>query len=94
MRAPKSPAGQFFTFGAIELVSFAILCASTRAMAAGLVGWTAVTSFFFATQSVVTWKLMIDDSNARTWPACAGMIVGGVIGDVLSVILTKRLFGV
>jgi hypothetical protein len=94
MKAPTTPLGQFLFFGAVEFLSFAVLCASTRAMAAGLVGWTALTSFLFSAQSFIVWKLMVDDPDARTWWAGAGMVFGGVIGDVLSVILTKHLFGV
>jgi hypothetical protein len=94
VKAPVTALGQFLFFGAVEFVSFGVLCASTRAMAAGLVGWTAITSFFFSGQSFVVWKMMVDDTNARTWWAGAGMVIGGVAGDVLSVILTKHLFGV
>ena len=92
-QAPSNPWAQFFLFGIAEFFSFAVLCASTRAMAAGLVGWTAVTSFVFSAQSFVTAKIMIDDENARTWAAGAGMVLGGVLGDVVSVVVTKHLFG-
>jgi hypothetical protein len=92
-QAPSSALGQFIFFGCLEFISFAVLCAATRAQAAGLVGWTAVTSFVFSAQSFILYKLMIDDPKARTWWAGAGMVFGGVLGDVLSVVVTKHLFG-
>lgn len=49
-----------------------MLCASTRAMAAGLVGWTAITSFLFSAQSFIVWKIMVDDPKARIWWTGAG----------------------
>lgn len=93
MKVPASHAGQFVFFALLEAFSFFIICACTRAQALGLYGWTAVTSAVFSLQSFAVAKVMMEDSNARSWWAGAGMVVGGVVGDVLSVWITKHLFG-
>lgn len=93
IRVPTSRIGQFVFFAVLEAFSFAIICACTRAQALALYGWTGVTSFIFGLQSFVQAKIMVEDANARTWSAGAGMIIGGVAGDVASVWITKHLFG-
>lgn len=90
---PKSSVGQFLFFAAAEAISFFVIVANTRALAQGSYAWTAVTDTLFSAQSFVLAKLMIDDKNARSWAAGLGMTVGGTCGSLLSIYVTKRLYG-
>ena len=94
MKAPRSAVGQFFFFFVMEMISFFIICASTRAQASGYYGWTAITSVFFSAQSFLLAKMMIDDTASRSWAAGAGMTLGGCVGDLISIWATKHVFGV
>ncbi len=93
IKVPKSRSGQFLFSLAQTFVAYTLICACTRAQALGLYGWTATSSLIFCLQSFVAGKIMIEDENARTWSSGAGFIVGGVCGDLVSLWITKRLYG-
>lgn len=90
---PQSSVGQFFFFAIAEAVSFFVIVANTRALAQGSYTWTALTDTLFSAQAFVIAKLMIDDKNGRTWAAGLGMTFGGTCGSLLSIFVTKRLYG-
>lgn len=93
MYVPRNRAGQFFFFGAIEFVSFFLIVANNRAVAQGNYMWTAVTDGLFGLQGFAVFKMAIDDPNARTWASGLGSTVGGTLGSMFSIWLTKRLYG-
>lgn len=93
LKVPTTRVGQVLFFGTFEMVSFFVLCACNRAQAQGRYGWTFAASFVFSLQGFAIGKLMVDDENARTWWAGFGMALGGAIGDVLSIWITKYLWG-
>ena len=92
-RVPTSAVGQFFFFGISEAVCFAVLVANTRAVAQGSYFWTAITDAGFGLQSFIVFKLAVDDKNGRTWAAGLGTTVGGVCGSLVSIFVTKHLYG-
>lgn len=93
LRIPKSKWGQFTFFFLLELVSCGILVAATRAEAQGNFFWTTITSLLWETQVFVTWLMMYEDKNARTWFSGAGMILGSTCGADLALLITKHLYG-
>lgn len=92
-RLPKTPWGQFLFFFFIELVSCGILVAATRAEAQANFLWTTITSLLWETQVFITWLMMYEDRNARTWFSGAGMILGSTVGADLALLITKHLYG-
>jgi len=93
MRFPQSKVGQFSFMFLTEMVSFFIICANTRAIAQGTYFWTAVTDTLFSAQGFVVGKLMIDDKNARSWASGLGCTLGGTCGSLLSIFVTKHMYG-
>jgi hypothetical protein len=93
MRLPKTKLGMFLLFGIAEFFSFFIIVANTRAIAQGSYLWTAVTDTLFSAQSFLFAKLMIDNKEARSWSAGLGITIGGTCGSLLSIWLTKILYG-
>ena len=90
---PKTRIGQFFFMFITELISFFIICANMRAVAQGSYFWTAVSDTLFSAQAFVIGKLMIDEPNARSWAAGLGCTIGGTCGSLVSIYVTKHLFG-
>lgn len=76
-----------------ELISFFIIVANTRAFTQGNYVWTAITDTIFSAQGFVMFKLMADNKEARTWWAGLGCTLGGTCGSLLSIWVTKRLYG-
>jgi hypothetical protein len=90
---PKSPFGQFSVMFTTELISFFILVANTRAFTQANYFWTAVTDTIFSAQGFLLFKMMADDENARSWASGIGCTLGGTIGSLLSIYVTKKIFG-
>lgn len=90
MTVPKTGSGQFLFFAAAEFVSFFIIVANSRSIAQGNYLWTGVTDTFFNLQAFVIMKLAIEDPNGRTWAAGLGATVGGTIGSLVSIWVTKH----
>lgn len=93
MKVPKTAAGQFTLFMAVEAVSFFLVVANNRAVAQGNYWWTALTDTLFSLQAFAVFKLAVDDANGRTWAAGLGGTVGGVCGSLLSIWITKHVYG-
>jgi hypothetical protein len=93
MKAPQSKIGQFwFAFGT-QFVSYFIIVANTRALAQASYLWTAVTDTLFTAQSFAVAKFMIDNKECRTWYAGLGMTIGGTVGSLFAIFITKHLYG-
>jgi hypothetical protein len=76
-----------------EFIAYFIVVANTRAFTQGHYLWTAVTDFLFSLQSFVVAKLMVDHKELRTWSSGLGMACGGTCGSLLSIYVTKHLYG-
>lgn len=92
-RIPKSRWGQFTFFFLIEFLSCLILVADTRAEAQANYFWTTICSLFWESQIFLTWLMMYEDKNARTWFSGAGMILGATAGADAALWITKLLLG-
>lgn len=90
---PKNPALRFLFFFGSELFSFFFIASNFRALAQGLYFWTALTDMTLVFQGMIITKLMIDDQKARDWLAIIAFTLGGACGSLLSIYVTKHLFG-
>lgn len=88
-----SPAGQFLFFGATELFSFFVITANFRAIAIGSYSWSAITDFATVLVNFAVGKMMMDDEKNRSWYVGFGFATGGTIGTLLSIFVTKHLYG-
>lgn len=93
IEVPESRAGQFLFFAVMDAISFAIVCASTRAVAIGSYRWTAIADFVFGFQAFALFKLAVDDPKARTWAAGLGAACGGAFGSCVALWISKHFGG-
>lgn len=93
MKLPASKKGRFALFFAAEAVSFFFIAANFRAVAQGLYLWTGFTDMLLVLQSMVITRLMFEDERARDWNSIAGFSLGGAAGSMLSIYVTKHLWG-
>lgn len=93
MRTPDTRLGRFALFFASEAVSFFFIAANFRAVAQGLYVWTALTDMALVFQGMLVTKLMFEDERSRDWTSIAGFTFGGACGSVLSIYVTRHLWG-
>lgn len=93
MKAPRTALGQFLLMFITEMICFFVIVANTRAYTQGNYFWTAVTDTIFSAQGFVMGKLMMDNKEARSWWSGLGCTLGGTVGSLLSIWVTKHLFG-
>lgn len=93
MKVPVTASGQFLFFGVCEFFSFFLVVANNRATAQGNYLWTAITDGLFGLQGFALFKLAVDDANGRTWASGLGSTVGGVLGSLFSIWITKLVYG-
>lgn len=93
MKLPESRLGRFSLCFGSEAVSFFFVAANFRAVAQGLYFWTALTDMLLVFQGMLVTRLMFDDARARDWTAIAGFTTGGAAGSVLSIYVTRHLWG-
>jgi hypothetical protein len=93
VRAPDSRLGRFGLFFASEAVSFFFIAANFRAVAQGLYFWTGVTDMLLVFQGMLVTRLMFDDERSRDWISIAGFSFGGATGSMLSIYVTRHLWG-
>jgi hypothetical protein len=92
-RIPTNPVGQFVFFGLAEFVSFFVISANFRAIAIGNYYYAGATDFMTLIQNFAIGKLMMDDERMRTWYVGLGAAVGGTLGTLFSIYVTKHLYG-
>jgi hypothetical protein len=90
---PESKAGKAAFFFFSQLVSYFLLAANFRAIAKGYYLYTASTDLLIAFQGIVVTKLMIEDKRSRDWVVVGAYTLGGAFGSLLSIWLTKKLYG-
>lgn len=76
-----------------EFLSFFVIVVNTRAYTKGLYFWTFVTDAFFISQSFFVAKWMVEAKEARGLPAYFGFLIGGTLGSLSGILLTKILYG-
>jgi hypothetical protein len=89
---PKTTLGICVVLFLTELISFFILCANTRAEAAGNYTWTALTNLVFDVVNFAIFKWMAEDAKSRTWSAGFSGSLGGMLGSMFSIYVTAHLF--
>ena len=91
---PKSSYGQFWFFFLTQFVSYFTIVANTRAYTQGNYAWTAITDAFFAAQNFIMIRIISRQTdNHGLWPGL-GYTIGGTVGSLISIWVTKRLYGV
>ena len=90
---PSTPLGQFVYGFCDQFLYFFIVCANFRAVAIGLKCATAGTDVLITAQAFISKKFAIDKEEARTWWIGLGETVGGGLGSILSIVITKKIFG-
>lgn len=76
-------------FFAVELLSYFLIVANTRAFTQGLYGWTALTDFIFAGSNFLIIQRV---SKAETKAAWAGYTLGGTCGSLIAIFVTKHVY--
>lgn len=90
MAEPVSRLRQFSFFFALQLCSYFLVVANTRAFVRGSYAWTAATDLLFASSNFLILR-RIKDEPVGLW-AGLGYVLGGTIGSLLSILATSRLF--
>src|SRR5208282_4663097 len=90
---PKNKMARFALFFASELFSFFFIASNFRALAKGLYFWTAITDMTLVFQGMIIAKLMIEDKRSRDAVSIIAFTLGGACGSLLSIWVTKHLWG-
>jgi hypothetical protein len=90
---PMTKPGQFAFFFCTQFLNYSLLVANGRAYTQGLYLWTWVTDSLLAGQSFIVAVLMINRKEGRSVWAGVGYTLGGPIGSLLSIYITKKLYG-
>jgi hypothetical protein len=93
-KTPANSIARFFFCFVVEVVTFFLLCANFRAVAQGLYVWTAITDMIIVFNGMLITKMLFDDEKSRDWISIAGYTLGGATGSVISIWVTKHVFGV
>ena len=93
LSVPNSKAGQFCMFFLTQMLSYFLFVASTRAVAVGSYFWTTVTDTTFAIQAFTLSRILVEFKEARSFWAGAGYTVGGTVGSLAGIFITKHLYG-
>jgi hypothetical protein len=83
----------FFIAAAAEFLSYFVVVLNNRAFNQGLYGWTAGTDALFITQLFLVNKWMVEKPDARGWEAYFGFLIGGIMGSLSAVFVSKHLYG-
>jgi hypothetical protein len=92
-KTPENSYLRFLFCFVIEVIAFFLVCANFRAIALGLYFWTAVTDMVIVFNGMLVTKMLFDDEKSRDWVSIAGYTLGGATGSVLSIWVTKHIFG-
>lgn len=83
----------FWIAAVTEFVSFFLVVINNRAFNQGLYGWTALTDAMFITQNFFVNKWMIEDETARGLQGYLGFLIGGTLGSVFAIFVSKHVYG-
>jgi hypothetical protein len=93
LRVPRTAVGRFFFFAITQSISYFLVVANTRAYTVGLYGWTGLTDGLFAAQNYLTVRMIAKDEGANDFWSGAGYTVGGVVGSLTSIYVTRHIYG-
>lgn len=74
----------------VQCLSYFLITMNQRAIAIGLYFWTGITDLAFASINFVIIKRVAKSESNWAW---AGYTVGGVVGSLSAIFLTKLLYG-
>lgn len=86
----RSRGYQFCFFFGMEFFAYFLIVANTRAFTQGLYGWTAVTDGVF---SFSNFYFISKVAKTETKAAWAGYTLGGTCGSLVSIWMTKYVYG-
>lgn len=81
---------EFLKFFFLQFLVYGVFCWNSRAIATGRLGHLFVSDLIYAFMAFTLVKMIVE---ARTWQAKLGYTLGGAFGSVLSVWVTKQLWG-
>jgi len=94
MKLPTSNVGRFFFYFVIQFIIYGLLVANGRAYVQGLYMWTAITDASIAAMNfLVTRRLAKESQDDLHGPSFAGYVLGGTIGSLFSIWITKMGYG-
>jgi hypothetical protein len=94
MKMPTSNVGRFFFYFCAQFTSYALVVANGRAFVIGYYGWTAITDASIAALNfIVLRKMMKDSGDELHGPSLAGYVIGGTLGSLFSIWITKIVYG-
>lgn len=83
----------FLIAAATEFFSFFLIVVNTRAFTLGLYSWTLLTDSLFISQQFFVAKWMVEAKEARGLHAYLGFLVGGTLGSLFAIFITKHVYG-
>lgn len=83
---------QFFLFAGTQCLSYFLFVANGRAYTQGNYTWTAITDALYAAQSFFLIRRLVKEEANNAW-AFAGYVIGGTLGSLLSIAVTKHIYG-
>lgn len=78
---------------AAEFVLYALIVANGRAFNQALYGATVASDMMISAFNFWFAVKFIEGKDNRTWPALTGCVLGGGMGSVVSIYITKVLYG-
>jgi hypothetical protein len=81
---------QFWLFFSVQCLQYFLITVNYRAVSQGLYGWTFVSDMAVAFNGFLLIKRISDDKGRA---GLAGYTLGGAVGSVMAIFITKRLFG-
>jgi len=96
LHAPKTPLGQCLFFAITQFSSYFLFVASIRATAQGNYVWTVIVDSVYGAQAfmmaMVISRLAIKDDSRGLWGGI-GYTIGGALGSIMGIYLTKIWYG-
>lgn len=83
---------QFSLFFSTQFLSYFLFVANGRAYTQGNYTWTAVTDALYAAQSFFVIRRLVKEDANNAW-SFAGFVAGGVAGSLISIAVTRMLYG-
>lgn len=91
---PTSHIGRFWFYFVVQFISYGLVVANGRAYVQANYGWTAITDASIAALNFVVLRKMVKDSEDDLHgPSLAGYVIGGTLGSLFSIFVTKWLYG-